>query len=224
MFRTIFIVFVVVVMIGGRTASAQLRQNDVRATGSLDLYYKIAPDWTFNVYAETLLDHDLDRWSDVLFRPNITYSLSPAWAVSTGYVQFQPIEATFKTERGAYQDVFYFANFGKLSMLNRLRFNETFADQSSALLILSSYLIELDHPIGESPWFAYLSNEPFFNLKVDGTGRQAGFQLNKTIVGIGRSLTPKTAATLGYELSELNVQSVLYTAHTFKFGVTIHFN
>jgi hypothetical protein len=109
-------------------------------------------------------------------------------------------------------------------MHNRLRVNETFADKSSALRIFSSYQLSLKHPIGESDWFAYLSDQPYFNLKVDGTGRQAGFYLNKTTLGIGRTIAPGMVATLGYELSETNVQGGHDMQHTFLLGLEVHFN
>ena len=104
------------------------------------------------------------------------------------------------------------------------RLNETFADKSSALRIFSSYLLSLQHPVGESDWFAYLSDQPYFNLKVDGTGRQAGFYLNKTTLGIGRTIALGMVATLGYELSETNVQGGHDMRHTFLLGLDIHFN
>ena len=205
-------------------AAAQVRQNDVRTEGILDLFYKVNADWTLNVYGKILRDHDISRWNDIEFRPNAIYSLSPAWSAAAGYVQLQPIETTARTERGAFQDISHRMHFDKLGMHNRLRINETFADKSSALQIFSSYLLSLQHPIGESDWFAYLSDQRYFNLKVDGTGRQAGFYLNKTALGIGRTIAPGMVATLGYELSEVNVQGGHYMQHTILLGLDIRFN
>lgn len=206
------------------SATAQARQNDVRAEGILDLFYKMNADWTLNVYGKIQRDHDVSRWNNVQFRPNAIYSFSPEWSAAAGYVQFQPIETTSRTERGAFQDISHQTHFDRLSMHNRLRINETFADQSSALRIFSSYLWSLKHPIGETDWFAYLSDQPYFNLKVDGTGRQAGFYVNKTTIGIGRTIAPGMVATLRYELSEANVPGGHDTRHTFLLGLDIHFN
>ena len=206
------------------SAAAQPRQSDVRAAGTLNLFYKIDSDWTLNVYSRILRDHDISRWNNLQFRPSAIYSLSPAWSAAAGYVQFQPIETAARTERGAFQDISHRMSFDKLGMTNRLRLNETFPDKSSALRISSSYLLSLQHPIGESDWFAYLTDQPYFNLKVDGTGRQAGFYLNKTALGIGRAVAPGMVATLGYELSEANVQGGHDTRHTFLLGLEIRFN
>ena len=41
------------------SATAQVRQNDVRAEGILDLFYKVDADWTLNVYGKIQRDHDL---------------------------------------------------------------------------------------------------------------------------------------------------------------------
>ena len=204
--------------------AAQVKQNDVRAAGTLNLFYKVDADWTLNLYGKILSDHDISRWNNVQIRPNAIYSLSPEWSAAAGYVQFQPIETAARTERGAFQDISHRMRSDKLGMYNRLRLNETFADKSSALRIFSSYLLSLQHPIGESDWFAYLTDQPYFNLKVDGTGRQAGFYLNKAMLGIGCTIAPGMVATLGYELSEMNVPGGHDTRHTFLLGLDIRFN
>jgi hypothetical protein len=211
-------------MFACQPALAQVRQNDVRATSSVDLYYAFSPQWTLNLFAEGQLDHDLGRAADFFFRPNIQYHFSPQWTVAAGYVQFQPIEASFTTERGAFQDLIYQHSWGQLALYNRARVNETFADQSSAMLVFASNFIDLHHPIGDSAWFAEIYDEPYFNLKVDGTGRTAGFQLNKSYVGVGYTLSPKAYTTLGYELSTFDVAGTLFTAHIFKFGLIVHLN
>lgn len=205
-------------------AFAQPRQNDVRATASVDLYYAFSPQWTLNLFTEGQLDHNLGRAADFFFRPNIQYTLAEDWHVAAGYVQFQPIEAHFTTERGAFQDLIYMHSWGKLALYNRARVNETFADHSSAMLVFASDFIDLHHPIGDSAWYAEIYDEPYFNLKVDGTGRQAGFQLNKSYVGVGYNVSPKAYMTFGYELSTYDVSGTLFTAHIFKFGLVAHLN
>lgn len=205
-------------------AVAQARQNDVRATASVDLYYALSPRWTLNLFTEGQLDHNLGRAADFFFRPNIQYFFAEDWRVAAGYVQFQPIQASFPTERGAFQDLIYLHSWGNLALYNRARVNETFADQSSAMLVFVSDFIDLHHPIGDSAWFAEIYDEPYFNLKVDGTGRQAGFQLNKSYVGVGYNLGPKAYTTFGYELSTYDVSGTLFTANIFKFGLIVHLN
>jgi hypothetical protein len=205
-------------------AVAQARQNDVRATASVDLYYAFSPQWTLNLFTEGQLDHNVGRAADFFFRPNIQYHFAEEWQVAAGYVQFQPIQASFPTERGAFQDLIFQHYWGKLGFYNRARVNELFADHSSAMLVLVSNFFALHHQIGQSDWYAEIYDEPYFNLKVDGTGRQAGFQLNKSYVGVGYSLSPKAYMTLGYELSTYDVSGTLFTAHIFKLGFVAHLN
>ena len=211
-------------VIGAAPLAAQVRPNDVRLTTALDISYAIDPKWRLDVFSEMRLDQDIDRLADLVFRPNIQYAFLPSWTVAAGYVQFEPLQATFRTERGAFEDLFYGTSFGALGVTNRLRLNETFADQSSAMLIFSSYLVALQHPIGESAWFAALSDEAFFNLKVDGTGREAGFQANKSYVGIGYPVDQRVSLTAGYELTVDDIRGTLFTAHTIKFGAGIKLN
>src|SRR5476651_2030637 len=73
-------------LLAGEPAFAQLRQNDVRATASVDLYYAFSPQWTVNLFSEGQLDHDLGRAADFFFRPSLQYHLSPDWTVGAGYV------------------------------------------------------------------------------------------------------------------------------------------
>jgi hypothetical protein len=212
-------------MLAALPAAAQARQNDVRATASADLYYNLNADWRLNLFSEGQLDHDFSRLADMFFRANLQYWLSPSWIAAAGYVQFQPIEATFPIERGAFQDLIYMTNWGKIALYNRARVNETFADKSSAMLVFASTFIDLRHPLGESTaWFAEIYDEPYFNLKVDGTGRQAGFLLNKSYVGVGYNFSSKVYTTLGYELMTHDVSGTLFTAHVFKFGLIARFN
>jgi hypothetical protein len=209
----------------GQPALAQLRQNDVRATASVDLYYALSPQWTLNLFSEGQLDHDLGRAADYLFRPNIQYRFAKDWTVGTGYVQFQPLQASFPTERGAFQDLIFHHEWGKLTVFNRARVNETFADHSSAMLVFASNFIDLNYPIGESTaWFAEIYDEPFFNLKVDGTGRTAGFQLNASYVGVGYIFSPKVYTTVGYELLTYDSAGTLFYAHVFKLGLIAKLN
>lgn len=211
-------------LLAGGPAFAQLRQNDVRATASVDLYYAFTPQWTLNLFSEGQLDHDLGRAADFFFRPSLQYHLSPDWTVGAGYVQFQPIAAHFPPDRGAFQDAIFKHSWGQLGLYNRARVNETFADQSSAVLVTVSNFIDLHQPLGASAWFAEIYDEPYFNVKVDGTGRTAGFQLNKSYVGVGYVISPKAYTTFGYELDLIDATGTLFTAHVFKFGLIVHFN
>ena len=216
--------FAAVALCAAGPVAAQARQNDVRATASVDLYYAFSPQWTLNLFTEGQLDRNLGRAADFFFRPNIQYRFAEDWRVAAGYVQFQPIQASFATERGAFQDLIYQHSWGNLALYNRARVNETFADHSSAMLVFASDFIDLHHPIGDSAWYAEIYDEPYFNLKVDGTGRQAGFQLNKSYVGVGYNLSPKTYTTFGYELAAYDVSGTLFTAHIFKVGLVAHLN
>ena len=140
-------------------------------------------------------------------------------------MQFQPIQASFPTERGAFQDLIYQHSWGKLGLVQS-REGERDSSPTRAAPCWSSPRTSstCTIQIGDSAWFAEIYDEPYFNLKVDGTGRQAGFQLNKSYVGVGYSLSPKAYTTFGYELSTYDVSGTLFTAHIFKFGLIVHLN
>ena len=218
------IVAFLAIMLGAAPAAAQVRANDVRSATSLDVSYGIDPKWRLDVYSEMRADQNISRPATLVFRPNIQYMFLPEWTVAAGYVQLEPLQATFRTERGAFQDLFYRPRFGALAVTNRVRLNEAFIDKTSALRIFTSYFLALQHPIGDSAWYARLTNETFFNLKVDGTGRQAGFQQNKSFVGIGYPIDPHLSLTGGYELSVDDFRGTLLTTHAIKVSTVIRLN
>jgi hypothetical protein len=203
---------------------AQVWPNDLRLTPWVDASYSLAPQWTLDFYGDVDLDHDISRPAGAIVRPNIQYALSPQWSVAAGFVQFQPVQATFAPERGPFEDLFYRTRFGDLTVLNRLRFNETFAYQQAAMLGTTSYLLSLEYPLGESRWFALLSNETFFKVITDGTGRQAGFAENKTNVGFSHTIDRHLTLVGTYELSEVDINGVALPVHTFKLGFVVALN
>lgn len=209
---------------GAAPAAAQVWPNDVRLSQSLDVYYKIDPKWQLNVFGEVREDHNVSHMENALFRPNIQYALSPQWTVAAGYVQFQPLQPPFRPERGPFEDLYFTTELGGFGLLSRLRFNETFADQKSAALVSSSALAALQHSIGNSEWFAVLSDEVYVNLKVDYTGRRAGFQENKTFVGVGRPINTHLTLNGGYELDVVDFSGTAVTVNTFKLALTVKLN
>ena len=48
-------------MLVASSAVAHVGQNDLRAEGVLDLFYKVNADWTLNAYGKIQRDHDILR-------------------------------------------------------------------------------------------------------------------------------------------------------------------
>ena len=121
--------------------------------------------------SKLVLDHDVDRARNLELRPGVEYAITPNWAVVGGYVQYQPFTTQIAALRGPFQDIAFGMDFGHLALANRLRTEELFFDTNGALLVRTRYRLSAQHPIGDSPWSILVSDEVYFNLKTDGTGR-----------------------------------------------------
>src|SRR5713101_6244019 len=70
------------------------------------------------------------------------------------------------------------------------------------------------HAIGDSPWSVLVSDEIYFNLKTDGTGRTAGFDRNKFYGGLVLDVGRGAKVSAGYELTEVEPTGGLNEFHT----------
>lgn len=153
--------------------------NDIWLTNTVDIEYQIDPQWSFQLEAKLQIDRDISRLRGLEVRPGFEYAFSPRWATAAGYVQYQRYPAPLRTLRGPFQDIVHRNQFGKIAFVGRLR-NEELFFENTALLVRTRALAGIRIPIGESPWEFAFSDEIFINLKVDGTGRQAGPHQNRT--------------------------------------------
>src|SRR5579872_4862961 len=76
-------------------ASAQLRPNDVKLTQFVDATYMLSSQWRLNFFGELREDHNVSRFDNSIFRPNVQYQFAPHWRVGAGYVQFQSWQSPY---------------------------------------------------------------------------------------------------------------------------------
>ena len=150
------------------------RRSSVSNTG-------LSPQWRLRLDSKLVIDHDVSRARHLELRPGVEYAITPQWAVVGGYVQYQPFTTQIAAMRGPFQDIAYGMNFGHLSLANRVRLEELFFDTNGALLVRTRYRLSAEHPIGGSPWSILVSDEIYFNLKTDGTGRAAGLRQEQVL-------------------------------------------
>src|SRR5262249_38948297 len=87
--RALLRILTALVLVVCASAPAFAQQNDVKASQFLDATYQVDPAWRLNFYAEIREDHNVNRWDNSIFRPNVQYGFAPHWRVAVGYVQFQ---------------------------------------------------------------------------------------------------------------------------------------
>jgi hypothetical protein len=197
--------------------------NDLWLTNAIGIEYAIGPQWTFNFDAQLQIDRDISRLRAFEVRPGLEYALSPKWAVAAGYVQYQRYPAPLRTLRGPFQDLLQRNRFGKIAFVGRLRGEELFFE-NTALLVRTRALAGIRIPIGESPWEFAASDEIFVNLKVDGTGRQAGLHQNRTYVGFGRPIGEHIKMSAGYELDTYELRGIFRNVHQIRLGFVYRLN
>ncbi len=117
----------------------QTPNDDLRLATELGFEYRLSPQWRLRFDSQLILDHDIDRARNLQLRPSVEYALTPNWAVVGGYVQYQPFTTQLTATRGPFQDIAFGMDFGHLSLANRLRTEELFADTNGALLVRTRY-------------------------------------------------------------------------------------
>ncbi len=202
----------------------QTPNDDLRLATELGFEYRLSPQWRLRFDSQLILDHDIDRARNLQLRPGVEYAITPNWAVVGGYVQYQPFTTQLTATRGPFQDIAFGMDFRHLSLANRLRTEELFADTNGALLIRTRYRLSAQHPIGDSPWSVLVSDEIYFNLKTDGTGRTAGFDRNKFYGGLVFDVGHGAKVSAGYELTEVEPTGGLNEFHTIKLGFAFALN
>ena len=197
--------------------------NDLWLTNAVSVEYQIDPQWSFHLNTELKIDRDISRLRTLEVRPGFEYAFSPNWAAAAGYVQYQRYPAQLRTVRGPFQDLLYRDRFGKIAFAGRLRGEELFFE-NTALLVRTRVLAGIRIPIGESPWEFAFSDEIVINLKVDGTGREAGLRQNKTYVGFGRPVTEHLKMSAGYELDTYEQHGKFRNVHQIRLGLAYRLN
>lgn len=197
--------------------------NDLWLTNAVSVEYQIDPQWSFHLNTELKIDRDISRLRTLEVRPGFEHAFSPNWAAAAGYVQYQRYPAQLRTLRGPFQDLLYRNHFGKIAFAGRLRGEELFFE-NTALLVRTRVLAGIRIPIGESPWEFAFSDEIYINLKVDGTGRQAGLHQNKTYVGFGRPVTEHLKMSAGYELDTYEQNGTFRNVHQIRLGLAYRLN
>lgn len=197
--------------------------NDIWLTNAVGIEYAIDQRWSFHLETQLQIDRDITRLRDLQVRPGFEYAFSPNWAAAAGYVQFQRYPAPLRTMRGPFQDLLHRSKFGKINFAARLRGEELFFE-NAALLVRTRMLAGIRIPIGGSPWEFAFSDEIFINLKVDGTGRQAGLHQNRTYVGFGRPISEHLKMSAGYELDTYEAHGMYRNVHQIRLGFAYKLN
>jgi hypothetical protein len=202
----------------------QTPNDDLRLETELGFEYRLSPQWRLRLDSKLALDHDVSRARNLELRPGVEYAITPNWSVVGGYVQYQPYTTQIPALRGPFQDIAYGMDFGHLALANRVRMEELFFDTSGALLLRARYRLSAQHPIGDSPWSILVSNELYFNLKTDGTGRSAGFDRNKFYGGLILDIGRGAKLSAGYQFTTVEPTAGLNEYHTIKLGFAFALN
>ena len=202
----------------------QTPNDDLRLATELGFEYRVTPEWRLRLDSQLTIDHDIDRARTLEFRPSVEYAVTPHWAVVGGYVQYQPFTTQLVATRGPFQDIAFGMDFGHLSLANRLRTEELLLDTNGALLVRTRNRLSGQHSIGDSPWSILVSDEVYFSLKTDGTGRTAGYDRNKFYGGLVLEIGRGAKISAGYELTSVKPTGSLNEFHTIKLGFAFALN
>ena len=153
-----------------------------------------------------------EHWQQLLLRPGINYTISPALTVSAGYAWVEthpygdiPVAAEFPEHRFWEQVAYNHKAFG-LEWTHRLRLEQRrIGEVNPATQDVTNwryenrirYMLRTTIPLSDDKkWYLALWDEVFFNF---GSNVSMNYlDQNRAFIGLGRQLTPTTKLEIGF--------------------------
>lgn len=167
--------------------------------------------WGVHLEVQNRLSDWGDDWQQLLIRPGINYTFSPALSVSAGYAFVKtypygelPVAHEFDEHR-AWEQVLYKSTFFGLEWQQRVRLEQRWIEEVTASGETARwrpenrfrYLLRTGIPLTESKKTSLIVwNEVFLNFGGNIVGNH--FDQNRAFLGIGQQLTPTTRLEVGF--------------------------
>jgi hypothetical protein len=161
----------------------------------------------------------------LLVRPAIGYQLTKNFSVWQGYAWVPTFHPQMTEESRIFQQLLLHNRIKKLSLTNRVRLEERFIQGAGGTSVRGRHMLRGSIPIADSEkwsWVAY--NELFINLNSTPQGPLAGFDQNRTFVGINRKLNRHTNMEAGYMANYVNYRDVDRFNHIILLTLNLNLN
>ena len=158
---------------------------------------------------QTRYSEDVGRLGVSIVRPGLGYKLSENLSLWTGYawVVSQTSGNENATDNRFWQQATYkICDCEAGSFSGRTRFESRFFRSGGNTGFRIRQLFKWTYPLSEA-WYSSLWNETFFALNDTDFGAEAGYDQNRTHLGLGWRVLPKLKVEAGYLFNNINRSS-----------------
>jgi hypothetical protein len=165
--------------------------------------HAINEDWSISFTVRGRFDEDVSHSKDYLLRPYASWTLVndvpfiDSLTVMAGYDYLHSFDG--RDEHRAWQSAHHAVEHEKLRLVHRVRLDERFVEGVGPTIFRFRYRLSTSHPVGDSAWYGFASDEVFANLNDDDEGPVDGFEQNRLRLGMGRHVFGRLRVEGGYE-------------------------
>ena len=178
-------------------SSATAADDDIQFWPVLSLHHAINDRWGGHLQTRVRLDDDVSEVKDDLVRPFVSWEPADHFALNLGYDYLHSYQS--RSENRIWQAGEHRLRRNKLTVKNRIRFDERFVEGVDGVVLRFRYRLRTTHPIAGSKWYGVLSDEIFFNLTDQDEGPVDGFEQNRLRFATGVPIIERLRVEAGYE-------------------------
>ncbi len=182
-------------------SNALAADHDLQQWTSLRLEHEFFDGVTAGVRARARFDDDISRERDVTVGPSLRLEAFDRLTFTLGYDYLYDLRDDSTAEHRAWQAAGFAFPIRRLTIGNRIRFDERLIDNVSGAVVRFRYRLRTTYDIGGSRLEGFhlsASEEVFVNLNDQGEGPVDGFEQNRVRAGAGWQLG-KARVEAGYE-------------------------
>ena len=177
----------------GGTASAD---QDLQLWFPNQIVHPLTDDLTISMQVEGRFQDDISKFSQLVLKPALNYHFDEHWGLSAGYKFIEKYEQP--NEHDPWQEVIYSELYGDLMVKYQVRFEPRLITGMDGVLPRIRSLVDLAHPIGDSPHYLASWGAVRFNLDDKGEARFPASSRSGGGLGLGTHLNRHAQFEMGY--------------------------
>ena len=143
---------------------------------------------------------DVSDFDQLIIRPAFGYKLNEHIKLYQGYAWAPRFRPGFRNDNRIWQQVSLENTFKKLQILNALRLEERFIENTGGPSLRTRYTLRFDYPLDKAEkWFVFLMNQLYLNFYTVSNGPERGIEQNRITSGIRRKITKHLDLETGYQ-------------------------
>lgn len=150
------------------------------------------------------LGNNVTDLNQLLIRPSVGYAFNENVILWQGYAWTPNFAPRFRNENRIWQQLQLNNNFSKFNLINYLRLEERFIENTGSPSLRGRHAIQFEYPLDNlKVWTLILSNKLYFNFYSSSKGPNKGLDENRIFVGLNKKLTEQINLETGYQFQHL---------------------